>query len=68
VSSTASTTVSLAGEPILKVETGFLGLGTDYYVPASALRDVTTERVVLGIDKDEMDTTGWDRRPSWIDD
>jgi hypothetical protein len=58
----------MAGEPILKVETGFLGLGTDYYVPASAVRDVTTERVVLNVNKDEFDNTGWDTRPSWIND
>jgi hypothetical protein len=68
VSSTASTTGTMAGEPILKVETGFLGLGTDYYVPASAVRDVTTERVVLNVNKDEFDNTGWDTRPSWIND
>ena len=68
VSSTASTTGRATGEPILKLETGFLGLGTDYYVPSSAVRDVTTERVVLGVDKDDLDTTGWNMRPSWIED
>jgi hypothetical protein len=68
VSSTASTTGEATGEPILKVETGFLGLGKDYYVPSSAVRDVTAERVVLGVDKDELDTLGWDTRPRWLND
>jgi hypothetical protein len=68
VSSTASTAGEATGEPILKVETGILGLGTDYYVPSSAVRDVTTERVVLGIDKDELDAMGWDTRPRWLND
>ena len=68
VSSTAATSGAATGEPILKVETGFLGLGTDYYIPSSAVRDVTTERAVLGIDKDELDATGWDTRPRWLND
>jgi len=68
VTSTASSTAEPAGQPVFKVETGILGLGTDYYVPASAVRDVSTDRIMLGIDKDELDTAGWDTRPPWIND
>jgi hypothetical protein len=68
VSSTASSTAEPAGEPILKVKSGLLGLGTGYYIPASAIRDVTTERVVLSADKDQLDNMGWDARPPWLDD
>ena len=68
VSSTASRTAEAVGEPTLKVKSGLLGLGTGYYIPASAIRDVTTERVVLSVDKDQVDSMGWDTRPSWISD
>jgi hypothetical protein len=68
VSSTASTAGQAAGEPILKVESGLFGLGTTYYIPASAARDATTERLVLGVDKDELDNMGWDTHPPWLND
>jgi hypothetical protein len=68
VRSTASSTAEPAGEPILKVKSGLLGLGTEYYIPASAIRDVTTDRVVLSTDKDDLDNMGWDTRPPWLAD
>jgi hypothetical protein len=68
VSSTASRTGEASGEPILKVTSGLLGLGTEYYIPASAVRDATAERVVLSADKDQLDNMGWDTRPPWLDD
>jgi len=63
-------TAEPAGEPILKVESGLLGLGTKYYIPASVVRDVTTERVVLSVDKDDLDNArmGWDTYPPWLKD
>jgi hypothetical protein len=68
VRSTASSTAESAGEPTLKVKSGLLGLGTEYYIPASVVRDVTTDRVVLSTDKDQLDSMGWDSRPPWISD
>jgi hypothetical protein len=70
VSSTASSTAEPAGELILKVESGILGLGTTYYIPTSVVRDVTTERVVLSVDKDDLDNArmGWDTYPPWLKD
>ena len=52
----------------MKVDTGFLGLGKNLYIPTSAIRDVTTDRVILTEDKDRVDTMGWDQKPPWIDD
>ena len=49
----------------LKVDTGFLGLGKDLYIPTSAVSDVSGERVTLTVDKDRLDEMGWDRRPEW---
>jgi hypothetical protein len=68
VSSTASSTTAPAGELFLKVDTGFLGLGKDRFIPASAIRNVTGDRVILTVDKDRVDEMGWDVRPTWIED
>ena len=59
-----------AGEPFLQVESGMLGLGTKYFIPASVVRDVTTERVVLSVDKDDLDNArmGWDTYQPWLKD
>jgi hypothetical protein len=48
------------------VDTGFLGLGKDLYIPASAISDVTADRIYLNVDKDRLDDLGWDRRPEWL--
>jgi hypothetical protein len=68
VASTASSAAEPAGQLFLKVDTGFLGLGKDLFIPASAIRDVTGDRVILTVDKDRVDEMGWDVRPAWIED
>jgi hypothetical protein len=68
VRSSAGTVAEPAGEMILKVDTGFLGLGKNLYIPVSAVSDVRSDKVMLGIDKDAIDGMGWDNRPAWIDD
>ncbi len=55
-----------AGDSYFKADTGLLGLGKDLYIPASAILDVTGDRVLLDVDKDRVDTMTWDRRPSFI--
>jgi hypothetical protein len=66
VSSTAATSAEPTGTPYLKVDTGFLGLGKDLFIPASAVADVTADQVVLNVDKDRVEEMGWDRRPDWL--
>ena len=56
-----------ADEAYMKVDRGFLGLGKHLYIPSSAIRDVTTDRVILTVDKDRVDEMGWDQKPPWID-
>jgi hypothetical protein len=68
VSSTTSEYAEPAGELCIQVDTGFLGLGEDLYIPASAIRDVTADHVELHVSKDQLDTMGWDQKPSWIED
>ncbi len=55
-----------SAEGCFKVDTGFLGLGKDLYIPASAIRDVSGKRVTINADKERLDDRGWDQRPSWV--
>jgi hypothetical protein len=54
--------------PYFKVDTGFLGLGKDLFIPASHIREVTADGVLLDVDKDQVDRMGWDQRPAFITD
>jgi uncharacterized protein (TIGR02271 family) len=45
------------------VDAGFLGT-KEYYVPFSAVRDVSGDAVYLNVDKDDLDAQGWDQRPA----
>jgi hypothetical protein len=53
-------------EGYFKVDTGFLGLGKDLFIPATAVTDVSGDRVTINADKDRLDDRGWDRRPNWV--
>jgi hypothetical protein len=66
VGSTASRSAEPTGTLYLQVDTGFLGLGKDLFIPATAVTEVTGDQVVLNVGKDRLDTLGWDRRPDWL--
>jgi hypothetical protein len=68
VRSTASRTGEVAGESFMKVKSGLLGFGSEYYIPTGAVRDVTKDRVLLDVEKDRLKSRGWDQRPPWISD
>ena len=63
-----STEPSRTSDQYLKVDTGFLGIGKDLYIPTSAVTNVTGDHVMLDVNKDQIDTLGWDRRPGWVPD
>ncbi len=44
-------------------DTGFLGLGKDYYIPFSAISNVSGEKVYINTSKDRLDSMGWDKKP-----
>lgn len=46
------------------VDTGFLGLGKDLYIPFNSFRDCTSDCCFLNVTKDEIDRMGWDQKPS----
>lgn len=66
VVSTTSSEAAPAGDTYLKVHAGLSFLGKNLYIPASAIRDVTADRIILRIDETDLDKQGWDERPSWI--
>jgi uncharacterized protein DUF2171 len=66
--SSTSTRAQPTGRAYFKVDTGFLGLGKDLYIPSDAISNVTNDRVVVATDKDRLDTMGWDQRPAWLRD
>jgi hypothetical protein len=58
---------TMTREDILQVKTGLLGLGKHYYIPFSAIQDVTSECVFVNESKDHIDQMGWDVRPDYLD-
>mgnify|MGYP000008795303 CR=1 FL=1 len=61
---TGATTTAQEGH--LKVDTGFLGLGKDLYIPFSAIREVTADGVYLNVEKEGIDGMGWDVAPAYL--
>lgn len=51
---------------VFQVDTGFLGLGTDYYIPFSAVTGIANNCARLDVDKDNLNQTGWDHKPAWL--
>jgi uncharacterized protein (TIGR02271 family) len=50
-------------ESYCHIDTGFLGLGPDYYVPMNHIRDVRPGEVYLSVSSDRVESMGWDREP-----
>ena len=49
---------------VIEVKTGLLGLGTHYYIPATAVEEVTAAAVVLNRRRAEFAELGWDTKPA----
>ncbi|HEU5315764.1 MAG TPA: hypothetical protein VFX49_06605 [Chloroflexota bacterium] len=48
----------------VEVKTGFLGLGKHYFIPQSAVKDVTEGGVFLNASRDTAKHAGWETRPA----
>ena len=48
------------------IDTGFLGLGPDYFVPMDAIYNVRPGEVVLNVRSDEISRMNWEQRPAGI--
>jgi hypothetical protein len=62
-----STTVQTGGEVFLKVHSGLPIIGKTLYIPSSAVRDVSGDRVILIADESKVDDMGWDQLPPGIE-
>ena len=65
--SSSTTSASSTSGNYLKVDTGFLGLGKDYYVPAEYVSDVLDDKVMLNVSKDAAKSMGWDEKPASLE-
>jgi hypothetical protein len=65
--SDASDIGTVPREDIVQVKTGLLGLGKHFYIPFSAVQDVTPECVLVKQSKDRIEEMGWDVRPDFLD-
>ena len=52
------------GDYTVEVKTGFLGLGKHYFIPQSAVKDVTEGGVFLNASRDAAKHAGWETRPT----
>jgi hypothetical protein len=62
-----SSGVSTLPDEYIEVKTGFLGFGKHYYVPMSAIQDVTQGGVFLDKSREEIEHNGWSERPDHLD-
>jgi hypothetical protein len=67
VTSQPTSAAEPVGEAYLKVHSGLPIIGTTYYIPMGAVRDVADERVILKMDETRLEMRGWHERPAWID-
>ena len=63
----SSTVGTMTRQDMLQVKTGPLGLGKHYYVPFSAIQDVTTDCVFINEPKGRIDELDWEVRPDYLD-
>lgn len=56
------------GSGFMELKTGLLGLGRRYFIPLSAVTDVTDGGVFLNCPRGEFDDLGWHTRPTMVSD
>jgi len=49
-----------------QMDTGFLGLGKDFWIPFSAITDVRGDKVYIRADKNNLKSMGWDKKPTGL--
>jgi len=65
--SETSNVATAPGDDIIDVETGLFGLGKHYWVPFSAIHDVTSGCVFVSKRRDDVDGLAWDTKPDYLD-
>jgi hypothetical protein len=62
-----SPVAAMPREDVIEVKTGLFGLGKHYYVPFSAIHDVTSGCVFINQHKDDIESLGWDVKPDYLE-
>lgn len=57
----------LSGDGAFELKTGLFGLGKHYYIPFSAVKDVTGGGVFLNTTKADFDAKGWHTKPDYVE-
>jgi hypothetical protein len=57
----------LPRDEVMQVKTGFLGLGSQLYIPLSAVQDTLDDCVFVSKPKEEFESLGWHDKPAYLD-
>jgi hypothetical protein len=55
-----------AGDELIEVKTGFLGMGKHLYIPMSAVQEVLTDSIFLSKSREVFGELGYEERPSYF--
>jgi len=61
---TTEGTTARAGDELIEVKTGLLGLGKHYYIPMSAVQEVLTDSIFLDKSREVFGELGWEEKPA----
>ena len=64
---TDDTISAQAGEELIEVKTGFLGLGKHLYVPMSAVQEVLTDSIFLSKSREAFGELGYEEKPAYFE-
>jgi hypothetical protein len=61
---TDEATSTRAGDELIEVKTGFLGLGKHLYIPMSAVQEVLTDSIFLSKSRESFSELGYEEKPA----
>jgi hypothetical protein len=61
---TDESTATRAGDELIEVKTGFLGMGKHLYIPMSAVQEVLTDSIFLSKSREAFEELGYDSKPA----
>jgi hypothetical protein len=56
-----------AGDELIEVKTGFLGLGKHLWIPLSAVQEVLTDSIFLSQSRETFGELGYEEKPSYFE-
>jgi len=61
---TEDATSARAGDELIEVKTGFLGLGKHLYIPMSVVQEVLTDSIFLSKSRESFGELGYEEKPA----